>query len=363
VSYNEAEKKLDSKEVGAIEIPVGLIRNLNAAEVSNSFDWLLLSSKSRGGLWNLATGERKFHVRGFKGGIVAEDGGAVGDFPKLDDVQHSLALMNPHSNTVLVVRELPEKGARQYGQFVLLRRSLKEKEKKDDEENASNLTDNESDSFDLRHEVRFELKDFIQDKVIWSRDFLKEAPEYSFDRFAGRLIFYWRLGSDAGKAKLKESAELQAKANALDNKSDDYLVEIVDAFAQKTVGMLLLETGEGSFDVGLGLSERDWLVLRDSQGRVLVYSIKEGDLRHRFFGGIAAINPKRNQIAVQNLPGEIALHDLDTGDRQANFVINGKAALIRFNLEGNKLLVLSDAQSAYVFDLNNLAARPTAQAK
>ena len=364
VSYNEAEKKFDSRDIGTVEIPVGSIRNLDAAEVSDNFNWLLLSSKSRGGLWHLATGERKLYVRGFKGGAVGDDGGGVGDFPKLDDAPHSLVLMNPHNNAVAAVRELPETGARQYGRFVLLRRGLKEKEKKDEKKNVPTFPANDDDTdVGLRRDVRFELKDFIQDKIIWSRDFLKEAPEFSFDEFSGRLILYWRLGSDAGKAKLKETAELQAKADALGNKSDDYLVEVVDAFIQKTVGLMLLETGKGSFDVGAGLSEGNWLVLHDSENRVLVYSIKDGDLRHRFFGSTTAINLKKNHLAVENFPGEVTLYNLDTGDRQANFVINGSAAFVRFNLAGDKMFILSDAQSAYAFDLNKLAAKTTAQAK
>ena len=364
VSYNEKEQKFDAKEVGTVEVPVGSIGNLSAAGVSDSFNWLLLSSKTRGGLWNLATGERKLYVRGFRGALAADDGAGVGDFPKLDDTQHSLVLMNANNDTVAPVRELPEKGARQYGRFVLLRRALKEKkeQKKDLRSVLAAAAEDDEDGLDLRREVRFELKDFIQDKVIWSRDFPKEAPEFSFDEFSGRLIFYWRLGGDAGKAKLKESAELKAKADALGNKADDYLVEIVDAFAQKTVGTMLLETGKGSFDVGEGLSEGNWLVLHDSEGRVLVYSVKDGELRHRFFGRHAAVNPSRNQIAVEKFPGEVALYDLDKGDRQAGFVIAGGAAFVRFNLGGNKLFVLSDAQSAYAFDLDKLASAPAARA-
>jgi hypothetical protein len=195
--------------------------------------------------------------------------------------------------------------------------------------------------------------------VVWTRDFPKDAPEYSFDEFSGRLIFYWRLGGDAGKAKLKESAELKAKADALGNKADDYLVEVVDAFAQKTVGTMLLETGKGSFDVGRGVSEGDWLVLRDSEGRVLIYSIKTGELRHRFFGDTAAVNPTRNQVVVENVPGEVALYDLDTGERRATFRIEGGAAFVRFNVAGNRLFVLSDSQAAYAFDLDKLATPPT----
>ncbi|HKG11934.1 MAG TPA: M48 family metalloprotease [Pyrinomonadaceae bacterium] len=378
-SYNESDKKFDLKDVANVEIPVGPIKSLGAADVSDDFGWLLLSSKTRGGLWNLSTGERKIYVRGFRGAVVANDGGAVGDFVKLGETPHSLVLMNGKTDAVVPIRDLPEYGARQHGRFVLLRSSLGESAGKDEKKNKL-LTDvfraggisvgggggvgggEESEGPNLRHDARFELKDIVSGKVIWTRDFQKDVPAYSFDEFSGRLIFFWRLGSDSGKARLKESAELKAKADALGNKADDYLVEVVDAFAQKTVGALTLETGMGSFRVSRGISEGDWLVLRDSAGRVLVYSIATGEVRHRFFGDTAAINPRRNQIVVENFPGEVELYDLDTGDRRATFRINGGAAFVRFNLEGNRLFVLSDSQAAYNFDLDKLSPAKVATA-
>lgn len=368
VSHNEAQERFDFKDVGAVELPVSAIKGLDAADVSDNFNWLMLSSKTRGGLWSLSTGERKAYVRGFRGAVAADDGAAVGDFPRLGEVGHSLVLLNGNDGAAAPFRQLPERGARQHGRFVLLRSALKGKEsagKGGGEADAllDTLSGDGPDDTDLRREVRFELKDIVADKVIWSREFPKEAPEYSFDAFSGRLIFYWRLGGDAGRARLKESAELKAKAEALGNKEDDYLVEVVDAFEQKTIGTMLLETGKGSFDVGRGQSEGDWLVLRDSEGRLLIYSIREGELRHRFFGGTAALNPRRNQIAVENFLGEVALYDLATGDRKAAFRVNGGVALVRFNLRGDRLFVLSDAQSAYAFDLNKLAPAAAAQAK
>jgi WD40 repeat protein len=376
VSYNEAEKKFDTKDIGTVEIPVSPVNSLDAAEVSDNFNWLLLSSKTRGGLWDLRSGERKLFVRGFTGGLVSEDGGSVGDFPGLGEVPRSLVLLNPHAESVDAVRELPEKGARQHGRFVLTRTSLKDApqkgekgekgEKKGERRIAADpffgFAGGPSENVSLRREARFELKDFIADKVIWTRDFQQEAPEYSFDAFSGRLVFFWRLGSDAGKARLKDFPQLQAKADALGNKADDYLVEVVDAFERNTIGALLLETGKGSFDVGEGRSEGDWLVLNDSEGRVLVYSLKDGELRHRFFGSRAAVNPRRSLLAVENFPGDVSLYDLDSGDRRGGFLIGGNAAFLRFNLAGDKLFALSNTQSAYVFDLSK-TIRPAAAAK
>lgn len=375
-SYNESGKKLDLKDVSNVEIPVGPIKSLGAADVSDDFGWLLLSSKTRGGFWNLSTGERKLYVRGFKGAVAANDGMAVAEFEKLSDTPHSLVLMNGKTEAIAPINELPEYGARQHGRFVLLRSSLGDSAKKDEKKKNAPIDLSEDGSMvikgvgggegtegpNLRHDARFELKDIVSGKAIWTREFQKDVPAYSFDVFSGRLIFFWRLGSDSGKARLKETPELKAKADALGNKADDYMVEVVDAFAQKTVGAFMLETGMGSFEVGRGISEGDWLVLRDTAGRVLVYSIATGELRHRFFGDTAAINPSRNQIVVENFPGAVELYDLDTGDRRATFRINGSAAFVRFNFAGNRLFLLSDAQTAYNFDLDKLSPAKVANA-
>jgi hypothetical protein len=352
------ETKIDGREVASVDIPVASVGDLSAAQVSNSFRWLALSSKTRGGLWDLATGDRKVYSTGFRGGIVGDDGGTVAEFPRWDPDLHALALLNPIKDEVTTLRELPPKASKQFGRFVFSRISLRppapeginKQDNKKDEDRRTTATFEDSDPV-LRENVRYELKDFVENKVIWSQDFPKDSPQYSFDSYSGRLVLYWGLGSDTGKAKLNENADLKARSVALGNKDNDYLVEVIDAFAAKPIGQMLIETGKGSFDVGQGISEGDWLVFYDSSDRVLVYSIKTGELRHRFFGGKAALNPNRNQIAVENLPGEISVFNLETGDLDRKFVIKGKAVFLRFNLQGERLFVLSDLQTAYAFDV------------
>lgn len=349
---------IEGPNVAVLDLPASTIGGLRAAEVSNNFNWLVLSSSTRGGLWNLTDGELKLQVTGFRGGIVGEDGASVAEFPKLDQETHSLVLLNPMTKNAGVIRDLPETGARQFGRFVLIKTSLdpKEAEEKPDEKKDVKKPDLNLATFDtggvnLTENVRWELKDFVSQKAIWSREFPKQAPYYSFDRFSGRLILYWFLGLEAGKAKLKASPELSARAAQLGNKDSDYLIEVVDAFAGKELGSLFLETGKGSFYVGSGISEGDTLVLYDSEDRLLVYSISTGELRHRFFGKYAALNPSRNQLAVENFPGEVTIYDLASGDPVGSVNIRGRAALIRFNLAGTQLFVLNDRQTAYAFDV------------
>jgi hypothetical protein len=337
---------------------------MRAAEVSDDFGWMVMSSKTRGGVWNLSTGERTIFTRGFDAGIVDSNGVSVADFPKFQKDPHALALLNSKTGQAAPIRALPDHGSRQYGRFVLTRRSLKDKvEANTDAETAQfPLSDEEQAESRLQREVVFELKDWLQDKVVWTREFPGSVPRYAFDDFSGRLILYWRLSSEEGKAKLKENATLKAQADALGNKDSDYLIEVVDAFEAKTIGSMLLETGRGSFSVrSSGKSEGDWLMLNDSQGRVLVYSLKTGELKHRFFGGQASINPRRHQIAVENFPGELTLYDLTNGNALANYTVKGDVVFLRFSLQGNKLFLFSDSQAAYAMDLDKIVAKPAKQ--
>jgi WD40 repeat protein len=356
--FNNEMKSLRLTQTGTIDIPVGSMNRIYAVNVSDNLQWLAVSSKTRGGVWDLNTGERKLHVRGFRGAIIAPNGTAIGDFPKQDPINHSLVYLDAPKSQVNVLREIPERGARQYGRFVLLRTSLRAiREQEKAKEKGKEGEDPSESGGSLSREVRFELHDVINDKVGWTKDFPKEAPGYFFDDYSGRVILYWSLGSEAGKARLKEDPSLVERSRQMGNKDDDYLVEIYDAFDNKSVGTLLLETGKGSFDIESGFSEGNWLVLRDDNNRVLVYSIKDGDLRYRFFGAHAAMNPRGNQIAVENYPGEITVYDIATGNPQARLRFKTSAAFTRFSLDGNRLLVLTAGQVAYAFDTDKLVTK------
>jgi WD40 repeat protein len=354
-------KTLRTISKGSVAIPVGSMNRIYTANVSDNMQWLAVSSKTRGALWDLNTGERKLHVRGFRGALVAANGTAIGDFPKLAPENHSLVLLDGRTSDINVVREIPERGARQYGRFMLVRKSLKtlkelDKPKEKNKE-GSDASEPEEGNEPLNREVRFELHDIVKNTVVWSKDFPKEAPGYFFDDFSGRMILYWGLGSEAGKARLKEDPALVERSRQMGNKDDDYVLEIIDAFQNKSVGSLLLETGKGSFDIETGFSEGNWLVLRDDNNRVLVYSITDGDLKHRFFGANAALNPTGHQIAVQNYPGELTVYDLATGNPVARLRFKTPAAFTRFSLDGKRLLVLTAGQVAYAFDTERLKTR------
>ena len=360
--FDQEKKRIELDDRKTIAIPAAAIGSLSVSEVADNFQWLAISSKTRGGLWSLNSGERKVFVRGFTGAVVSNNGTSIGEFPKLDTVNHSLVFLNPADSSVNIIREVPETGARLYGRFVLLREPLKDLKKADDktDKNAKNAETEpppmvgRPGETSLNSNVRMTLRDVVKDTVVWTRDFTGTAPHYYFDQFSGRLIFYWTLGSSAGKDRLKDDAALAARAQKMGNKDDDYLLEVVDAFATKTIGSVLLETGKGSFDISAAYSEGNWLVLHDSNNRILVITINDGEIQNRFFGSTTAINPSRNQIAVENYPGELTMYNLGTGERDARLVLGSSIAFLRFSLDGKRLFVLTDQQTAYAFDVEKL---------
>lgn len=362
LEYADDQKTVKNTNIDTTDIPVADTGRLFVAEVSDNLQWLAVSSKTRGAIWDLSSGDRKIYVRGFRGALLANDGMALSDFPKVEDANRTLAVVNPANKEAQALQELPERGINQYGRFLLLRQSLKESREQNNKEKSDDKSKSETgppdpdrvDESSLTREVHFELKNLLTGKTVWTRDFPKEAPRFNFDSFSGRLILYWRLGSDVGKARLKDDPQLATRANELGNKDDDYLMEVVDAFAGNTVGTLLLETGKGSFFIRYGFSEGNWLVLTDNEHRVLVYSIKDGDLRHRFFGNTAAVNPARNQIVIENYPGELTVYDLDSGDSIARMNFGREVAFLRFTLDGRKLFVLSKEQTAYSLDVDKI---------
>jgi hypothetical protein len=363
--FDQEKKHIEFDDRKTIAIPAAAIGSLSVSEVADNFQWLAISSKTRGGLWNLNSGERKVFVRGFKGAIVSNNGSSIGEFPRLDNVNHSLVYLNPADGSVNIIRAVPETGAQLYGRFVLLREPLKNFKKADDKNDKNDkaaeaeelpMVANSGDT-SLNSNVRMTLRDVVKDTVVWTRDFTGTAPHYYFDRFSGRLIFYWTLGSTAGKDRLKEDPALAARARKMGNKDDDYLLEVVDAFATKTIGSVLLETGKGSFDISAAFSEGNWLVLHDSNNRILVFTINDGEIQNRFFGSTTAINPSRNQIAVENYPGELTMYNLGTGERDARLVLGSSIAFLRFSLDGKRLFVLTDQQIAYAFDVEKLEVK------
>ena len=169
------------------------------------------------------------------------------------------------------------------------------------------------------------------------------------------MIFYWRVGSDEGKQRLKEYPELAKLGRNMKNAEDNYIVEIRDATTNgDVIGKVIVDTGNRSFSIFNGMSKGNWLILYDDEGRVLSYKISTNELHQRFFGHYAAVNPSREQILIENYPGEISINSLETGELKGKLVLDGDVVFARFSVNGRGLFILTNKQTVYAFDMNKV---------
>ena len=343
--------KLGKKEPEAIlSLPPNRFGNLRTVAVSPDGNWLAASEKWRGAVWNLQTGERPLHVRGFRGSFFALDGMIYADFPKFEKTERTLAAMDAKTGNITAVgNAIGEKSARQYEQFMVSLKSLKpEKEEEKKEKDA--LPQDEEYENAASGNVLMEVSDAQTGALLWSRQFTDERPRYAVHPRENAMALVWSLKSKAAKSIVKSDAALSVRASAMGEKEGDYFIQIVEPKTGKITGQVLLETGEGSFEIEDVQVAGDWLVVRDDTNRVLLYSISEGAVRQRFFGGNAALTASGNLIAIENFPGNVTIYDSINGAERGRLTFKNPISAMIFLAEGKRLFVLTGDQTAFMFD-------------
>jgi hypothetical protein len=84
-----------SKAVATLQLPIGKLGNLRTFTASSDLKWLAMSSRTRGGIWGLDTGERPFFVRGFQSAYAARNSIFYLDFPEFEKINREMAVLSP----------------------------------------------------------------------------------------------------------------------------------------------------------------------------------------------------------------------------------------------------------------------------
>ncbi|HZB46746.1 MAG TPA: hypothetical protein VE360_15930, partial [Pyrinomonadaceae bacterium] len=314
-------------------LPRNTLGRLRAASVSPDFKWLAVSERSRGAVWDLSKGERVFHVRGFRGAHFGEDGTLYADFPTLGDTKRNVAHLKLSTRDALEGAKVEDTWlVEQHGPYVVVRKPLKK-------------------GGDPSENIALEVLDARTATRLWSRDFPKEAPRVWVDAVGDLVVLAWAVKSNAAKAEIKGDQKLAQRLSAMKEKEGDYLLQTLDARTGRQTGALLVETGKGSFRVAGVASAGDLLLISDTENRVLVYSLADGEQKGRFFGGSPAASKAAGLLSVENERGQLAVYDLATMAKRDQFTFTSPVSLTRFSPDGKRLFVLTANQTAYVLDM------------
>jgi hypothetical protein len=191
-------------------------------------------------------------------------------------------------------------------------------------------------------------------KELWKREFFENGPVPFADPQGDRLILGWNATSPhAASAAKRIPSVWEIFKHAKISKFDSYF-EILDARFGESVGGVLIQVGSGPASYDAAFSAGDALFLLKDGKRVSVYSLQDGSLKARLVGGIPTVNARNNLFVMEEGPGRLFIYDLTTAAKLEQQFFSESIAYTHFSVDGNRLLVLTRHQVAYVFDLSGV---------
>jgi len=338
------------EELGTVSLPKSRFGNLRAVVVSPDLNWLAVSGKERGAVWSLYSGKMAFYVRGFRGAFFDKDGKVYADFTKTEATERQTTVMDLRTTSLSAGAPIEMPNTKQHGKYLVTMKSNKEANDKNKKDNEKESVTEKPDDFSVLKDGKIEVRDVRLNSLLWTKNYPDEVPQYSVSASNNTVTLTWQLNSKFAKNEVKKDEKLRQTLSNTGSNNGDYLVQVIEAETGNLVGQALIETGEGSFRIREAFAAVDWLTVTDTANRVLFYSLKTGELRHRFFGGKVAVSAKNNLAAIENLSGQVSVYNLNSGIKLDEMTFKTPIAFIQFSADGKKLFILTAEQEAFLID-------------
>ena len=336
--------------IAAAPLSTASLGRLRVLELSPDMKWVAISGRSRGGVWNVNTGQALLHLRGFSGAHIRSDGYLFAEFPKYEEAERNVARFNLANGEIVPGPKIEATNARQIGPYVTVVKTAKQDQVLEFDSNLN-----------VYKNVVLEVFDAATMKLLWSKSFAKEAPRVWLAPTLNTGVLLWNVKDEAARAAIKADARLAQQLAANKEKEGDYFLQVINPETGQELGKLLIETGKGSFRAANVFAAGEWIVFIDTQNRVLVYSLTSGNLIGRAFGEYSVVSQRSGLLAVENEKGKLAVYDLATMNKLDSFTFGAAIAMLRFGPDGDRLFVLTRNQTAYLLDVSGLAKTARAQ--
>jgi hypothetical protein len=308
-----------------LTLPISPLGRLRSVTISGDGQYLALSTRARGGIWNLKTGQREFLLRGFSNGVW-EGGKLYAEFPKLGKVERHVSVMTvtPHGARDLTYT-VDDKINMQYGQLMEWKKLNK---------GGWELT----------------MHNNVDASTVWTKTFVDGAPRYTQSFGAHEMLFTSQLKLGSVKAVLKADNNLAAEAASVKDKDSGRLLEVVDPATGKTIAEMVLELPV-NYNGTDGLNRSgDLLYMTASDNRTVVYSLTTGKELRQIFGRVVAIDPETKRVCTVNRRDEAVVYDSD-GKELAHFHSGSPLRFASFQAKATQLVLLTADQSVRTVDV------------
>ena len=313
-------------------LPAGPLGRIRASAISNDLRWLAFAERSRGGVYDLATGTQVTPVRGFRGAWIDPDGALFVDLPESRQETRRIVQLDPVRRDGRLVTELASSTELTHfvgGSLVILKNILRDS---------------------VPRGISVEARD-VRGESRWSKSFPLGRFGAFTDHAGSSLVLAWPAESEHARNEARRAPALRSQFNYLRQTDGDYFVQILDSNTGATRGAFFVETTMGSFQITKAAAAGDWLLVEDSANRTRVYALATGEPRGRVFGTNAIANRAATLLAVENGAGRIILYALPTLERKQDLTFSAPVGAMSFSADGKRLFVLTSDQTAFVLDV------------
>jgi len=311
-------------------LPISPLAASLVSAISEDGRYLALSSRTRGGVWDLKTGERVLLALHFTNAVFAPDDSVYTEFPKQDKQDRAIVhfSFSPFSATPVPYKEEKEMSLTHSG----LQEWKTTENKKGVELIVHNLAD---------------------DSVLWRQNFDEARFGHASSVIIpGEILLTFSLKSDFAKARVDANPTLAEQASKVENRDKGGLLQVLDSNTGKVLHEVVLEIPldyeglEGIHVVG------DQLYLTGGANRTLVYSATTGAQTRQFFGTLIAAHPASGHICVLNRGDEALVYDAH-GKQLADFYMGSALRFASFQQSGNRLILLTADQKVRTMEIAN----------
>lgn len=336
----------ESRPLLSVDLPLNSLPVLRAAAVSPTLDRLAFSVDGNSAAFEAENGERAYTGPRFSAANFLDEASAYLLFPRDRNYLPRMVLLALASGKTTPIWTGGKDHLRSGGTVLL------EYELVTPIRHRFAVTQENDVSYRLR------ARDPASGNELWKREFVENSPVPFADPQGDRVVLAWNAKSSGAEDAAKKIPAVweifkQAKRMNLDS-----FFEILDARSGKTLGGVLVQQGSGPYSYDAAFSVGDALFLMKDGKRVSVYSLQDGSLKARFVGGFPTASAQTNLFAIEAGPGRLFLYDLATAAKLDQQILSDGIAYIHFSADGNRLLVLTKHQVAYVFDVSGVRRAP-----
>jgi WD40 repeat protein len=329
---------MEKKEaLGSVELPESPLPQPVAVSLSADRNWLAVSEKSRGAIWDLRTGSRTFFARNFQAAQFAPDNTLIVDFPKSGEAKRMIVRVNPTGPSVV-------SSARLEADRIIIQEGLYLVEKKEPENRKNQAR------------TVLSVTNAVTGQALWSRDYPKGFPWLNFNSEEDKAIFVWGASSDFVKAESNNDPVLKKKIASKRERQGDYYIQILQASTGNVLHTVYVETGRGSFRFRWAELAGDHLTLYDNHNRLLIYSISSGQRLGQIFGVNGSLSPATPLLAAENKPGVLTIYSLPSMEERGKLMFTRPLVFVKFSSDGKQLFALTNDQMTYLFHTEEILA-------